>query len=405
MTCGSVGSATSACPDPTAARAASICFCRPATAARCPKAASTSRARRTNRAFLLGRAFLDNDDPAAGGPAHQAGAPRSIAYAPGAYGTEHRQLPGAAKPRSPAPGVAPSTTRFVEGSGSSINTIPPNDVSFYEMLDAAVQLDRRRCWIRSWPVSSPRSASSRTSRSARRAHASRSSTKRSALATPTARDDRASRPRDSEGFDYYDSRSTWTNPLFVGGYEFLRPAAAIGQGGVHQLPDPDARTLNARIGFFYLATGITPAMCMRLTGIGSQYLGTFTDAQGRPFDGAQDLQVGAAAEHPGRRSSGRSRSTTTRRARCCRRRSASRVPAARATRPRPRRPAHDGSTTIYFGPERLDGVAPRQLDPDRPRQGLVRRAASLQPAAAVLRQDAGDRAKSRRWIDDEAKAL
>ena len=40
----------------------------------------------------------------------------------------------------------------------------------------------------------------------------------------------------------------------------------------------------------------------------------------------------------------------------------------------------DGSTTVYFGPTQPDGVAARQLDPDRPEEGLVHDPAALQPA-------------------------
>ena len=43
-TCGGAGSSTSARPDPIAAKAASISSCRPATTARCPRAASSSPA-------------------------------------------------------------------------------------------------------------------------------------------------------------------------------------------------------------------------------------------------------------------------------------------------------------------------------------------------------------------------
>jgi hypothetical protein len=38
-------------------------------------------------------------------------------------------------------------------------------------------------------------------------------------------------------------------------------------------------------------TGITPAMIMRLTGIGSQYIGTFVDAKVEYFDGSKTHKV------------------------------------------------------------------------------------------------------------------
>jgi hypothetical protein len=49
--------------------------------------------------------------------------------------------------------------------------------------------------------------------------------------------------------------------------------------------------LNARTGFFYIATGITPAMCMRITQMGSQYLGVNLDSKGRPFDGGKTYRL------------------------------------------------------------------------------------------------------------------
>ena len=42
---------------------------------------------------------------------------------------------------------------------------------------------------------------------------------------------------------------------------------------------------------FFYATYITPAMIMRLTGIGSQYLGAFVDSKGEYFDGGKTYKV------------------------------------------------------------------------------------------------------------------
>ena len=70
---------------------------------------------------------------------------------------------------------------------------------------------------------------------------------------------------------YYPG-SAWFNMLFVGGYEFMTPPPEITPEGVQQSPSDGARKLNARIDFFHRRPGITPAMCMRLTGIGSQYV-------------------------------------------------------------------------------------------------------------------------------------
>ena len=145
-------------------------------------------------------------------------------------------------------------------------------------------------------------------------------------------------------------------------------------------------------------------MIMRLPDVGSQYLFGFLDADRRAVRRRQDLQGDAAAGHPGERSSGRSRSTTTRPARCCRRRSGIRAPAARAI-PRPAAEADaDGSTTVYFGPKQPDGVKRRQLDPDPARQGLVRDPAPLQPARAVLRQGLATERDRKSWELSAASA-
>jgi hypothetical protein len=43
--------------------------------------------------------------------------------------------------------------------------------------------------------------------------------------------------------------------------------------------------------FFFYATGITPAMSAKMVGEGSQYAAAFTDAQGKPLDGAKTYRL------------------------------------------------------------------------------------------------------------------
>jgi hypothetical protein len=61
--------------------------------------------------------------------------------------------------------------------------------------------------------------------------------------------------------------------------------------GVKPFPPTGYRTLNARSMFFYGVTGITPAMSMRVPGIGSQYLWASLDAGKRYFDGGKTYMV------------------------------------------------------------------------------------------------------------------
>ena len=86
--------------------------------------------------------------------------------------------------------------------------------------------------------------------------------------------------------------------LFTGGYEFLDPPPQITAEGVIPSPSDGALKLNARIAFFYPYTGITPAMCMRLPGIGSQYLIASRDSDGQYLDGARSYRITLPADIP-----------------------------------------------------------------------------------------------------------
>ncbi len=91
---------------------------------------------RTNGVGAIARAFLENDDPK---PAverikkHM----KIYPYAPGGEGTSIADfLRGKSKLGRPA---TPAPATFVEGTGRVMNTVPPNDASFYELLDGLVQ--------------------------------------------------------------------------------------------------------------------------------------------------------------------------------------------------------------------------------------------------------------------------
>ena len=63
------------------------------------------------------------------------------------------------------------------------------------------------------------------------------------------------RPRDARAFLYEDS--AWFTPFVGGSHEFLR--------------DSGARDLDARTMFHYPYTAVTPAMTVKIVGVGSQY--------------------------------------------------------------------------------------------------------------------------------------
>ena len=83
------------------------------------------------------------------------------------------------------------------------------------------------------------------------------------------------RPRD-DMFFFYPGESPWSTPFPGGSYEFL---------------DAGARLLDARSYFHFYATGITPAMTMKMVGKGSQYAVAYLDSQGRALDGSKTYKV------------------------------------------------------------------------------------------------------------------
>jgi hypothetical protein len=70
--------------------------------------------------------------------------------------------------------------------------------------------------------------------------------------------------------------SAWGTPFVGGSYEFLHDGA---------------RVLDARSYFFFYATGITPAMSMKMVGVGSQYATAFVDAKNQPLDGGKTYRL------------------------------------------------------------------------------------------------------------------
>jgi len=241
----------------------------------------------TTSVALLGRAFLVNNDPK---PAVDT-IKRTLkiySYVPGSYGTSIGSFVTGKAPLAPL--SKPGTLQFIEGTGLSMNTIPPNDFSYYEMLDALVQEQPAEALQ---PEIGGQFAAIGIVKGKKFAPDERM---KKILTDAIAIGNAAGRtvaftPRESEGFGYYSPTSKWLNPLFVSGYDFMRPPPDITKEGVKPYPYTGARTLDARAAFFYVATGVTPAMIMRLPEVGSQYLFGIVDSSGEPFDGAKTYKA------------------------------------------------------------------------------------------------------------------
>jgi hypothetical protein len=305
---------------------------------------------RTNYVLWFGRAFLENKkDPR---PAIESikKFTKVYPYEPGGVGTSIAEfLSGKAKLGRVTPTPA---TVFHEGSGKVMNTIPPNDFSFYELLNEVVQQEPATSLDAELmgPLAAigivkgkPFAPDARMKKILTDALAVGNATSRSLFMNP----------RDPSWF-YYPN-SAWWNYLFVTGYQFETPIPQITPEGAKPFPSTGYRTLDARTNFFYGITGITPGMAMRLTGIGSQYLFAAVDANRQYFDGAKTYKVTLPKNIPEANfwsftlydNMSRSMLDTPQR-----------YPRAGSqSYPSPAaEPNTDGSTTIYFGPSQPVGV-------------------------------------------------
>ena len=187
--------------------------------------------------------------------------------------------------------------------------------------------------------------------------------------------------RPEEGFTFYPD-SAWQSALFVGGYEFLDPPPQITADGAVPAPSDGARKLNSATNFFYMATGITPAMCMRLTGIGSQYIFAMRDSEGTYLDGDTNYRLTLPPDMPESRFwsvmlyDNQTRSMLQTDQHFPRLGSQSGTVEANA----------DGSTDIYFGPTSPDGKESNWLQ-TVPGKGWWTILRLYNPLQAVLRQD------------------
>jgi len=241
---------------------------------------------RTNRLLYFGRSFLENNDPK---PVNEL-VKKSLKiypYTVGGLGTSIGEaLTGKYKlaVNPPVP-----ETKIVDVSGKSFNTIPPTDYTFYETLNKLVQEEPLGSLDPELMGQIASIGIVKGKPFAPDARMKKILTDAAAVASATARMLNMS-PRESEGYVYYPG-SSWTNMLFVGGYEFETPPPMVTREGIVPYPNTGARTLNPRTTFFIGYTGITPAMCMRIPGIGSQYLLATKDANKNYFDGAKTYKI------------------------------------------------------------------------------------------------------------------
>jgi hypothetical protein len=306
---------------------------------------------KTNRVLYAARAFLVDSDPA---PA-VANIKKNLKiypYTPGTVGTSiATALEGKVKlgQNPPIP-----ETKFIEGSGKSFNTIPPSDYGFFEMINQNVQQEPATSYdpelagqlaaigiVKGKPFEpDERMKKILTDAAAVGSAAGRSLNWRFAVSHPD--------------WAYYP-KSHWGNMLFEGGAFFETPPPAFQDGMFKPYPPTGARTLDSRTAFYYAYTLDSPGMIMRIPGVGSQYLMGFLDSQGNPFDGGKTYKVTLPKSIPARAFwsftlyDNQSRSMLSTQQRYPRAGSQS-YPSPAAVQ------SENGSTTVYFGPTRPNGV-------------------------------------------------
>jgi len=319
---------------------------------------------RTNHITALFRAFLEDNSPVK--PVARIKETFKVyPYQPGGFGNSvGSYLSG----DSPLLLTAPerTTPRLVKASRLSFNTIPPNDFGHFEMLNELVQLEPAEALD---PELAGQFAAIGIEKGKKFAPDARM---RRILEKAVAVGNAASRSLGmgadpSHSFRFYGEDSAWWNMLWDGGYLFLNPPPMITKEGVKPFPNHGARRLASRTSFFYTATATTPAMSMRLTGVGSQYLVSNVDTNGEPFDGSKTYKVVLPKDIPAARfwsftvydNQTRSMLQTPQ---MYPRAGSQSYPSPAAV------PSADGSTTIYISPQQPQGVERGnwiQSDPDK----------------------------------------
>jgi len=307
---------------------------------------------RTFRVLYAARAYLVDDDPKPAAEMIKT-TMKIYPYTPGGYGTSiATALEGGVRLEQNPP--VPET-RFVEASGKVMNTIPPTDYSFFEMINDNVQQEPADSYdvelagqlaaigiVKGKPFNPD------------------ADTKR--LLTDAAKFGNATgrvlnwRFADMHPDWFYYEDSMWGNMLWEGGAFFETPPPAMTKEGFFKpFPPTGARTLDSRTAFYYAYTLDSPGMIMTVPKVGSQYLMGFLDSDGNPYDGGETYKVvlpkgiPAAAFWSFTVYDNQSRSMLA---------TPQRYPRAGSqSYPSPAAVASaDGSTTVYFSPKQPEGV-------------------------------------------------
>ncbi len=167
----------------------------------------------------------------------------------------------------------PPKMKFINGSGLYFNTIHATDFTFYEEVNKVIQEEPADSADPEILGQLAAIGIVKGKPFAPDARMKKILTDAVAIGNATARA-LSFKSRDEQMYFYLGK--SWFTPFVGGSHEFIQN---------------NVRLLDARTVFFYMATGITPAMSVKIIGAGSQYAGATFDADGNYLDGGNNYRL------------------------------------------------------------------------------------------------------------------
>ncbi len=174
-----------------------------------------------------------------------------------------------------------ATMRFINGSGLAYNTIHANDINYYDEIKDTIEREPTAALSPEILGLLAAIGIEKGKPFAPDERMKKILTEAVAVGNATARAI-SFRARDPRAYYYHDSG--WFNAFVGGSYQFLRESGA--------------RDLDGRTMFHYGYTAVTPAMVLKIVGVGSQYAITAVDANGDYLDGSKTYSLTLPAGIP-----------------------------------------------------------------------------------------------------------
>jgi hypothetical protein len=168
----------------------------------------------------------------------------------------------------------PPKMKFVNVSAKEFNTIGANTFKFYEDVNAVVQYEPNEAYSPDILGTLAAIGIEKGKAFAPDERMKKVLTEAAAVGNATART--ITFKSRQPGAAYYPN-SAWFQAFIGGSYQFLS--------------QPGVLDSESRVHFLYYATGVTPAMALKIVGLGSQYAVATTDSQAKRLDGSKTYKI------------------------------------------------------------------------------------------------------------------